>query len=78
MQAHATANEVEQSEKLGQQLGVEETPAMFINGRLLSGALPWPTLQSVIKVELDRPADIEAPSAVHGGTETGKSAPTAR
>lgn len=61
VQTHVTADEVEKSQKLGEELGVQETPTMFIDGRLLSGALPWATLQSVIKVELARPADIEVP-----------------
>ncbi len=66
MESHATAKQVEQSQKLGAELQVQETPTMFINGRLLNGALPWETLQSVIKVELARPADIELPRKVLG------------
>jgi protein-disulfide isomerase len=71
MQSHATAAEVEASQQLGASLGVEETPTMFIDGRLLSGALPWQTLQSVIKVELARPADIEMPSEKKTGEPAG-------
>lgn len=66
MQSHATAAEVEQSEKIGRQLQVQETPTMFINGRSLNGALPWDTLQAVIKIELSRPADIVVPTAGSG------------
>lgn len=67
MQSHATAGEVERSQKLGASLGVEETPTMFVDGRLVTGALPWGTLQSVIKVELARPADIQMPSEKKAG-----------
>ncbi len=61
MQSHTTAAEVEHSQKLGESLQVQETPTMFINGRMLNGARPWDTLQSVIKLELSRPADITLP-----------------
>jgi protein-disulfide isomerase len=74
MASHVTASEVERSQKLGEELGVQETPTMFIDGRLLSGALPWETLQSVIKAELARPADIEVPSGKRAATE--ETAPT--
>ena len=63
MQTRATADEVERSATLGHVLQVQETPTMFINGRLLNGALPWDTLQSVIKIELARPSDIVIPSS---------------
>jgi protein-disulfide isomerase len=38
----------------GQQLGVTGTPAFFINGRFLSGALPYETFERVIEEELKR------------------------
>jgi protein-disulfide isomerase len=68
IQSHATAGEVEQSQKIGERLQVQETPTMFINGRLLNGARPWETLDSVIKLELSRPSDIALPEtgSAHG------------
>jgi protein-disulfide isomerase len=67
-QSRATASEVEQSQKTGERLQVQETPTMFINGRLLNGARPWETLDSVIKLELLRPSDIALPEdgGAHG------------
>ena len=75
MQSRATEGEVEQSQKAGERLQVQETPAMFINGRLLSGALPWETLQTIIKIELSRPADIIVPGSVSGPTAAQAAAP---
>jgi protein-disulfide isomerase len=38
----------------GTELGVNSTPAIFINGRLLSGAQPYETFTAVIEEELQR------------------------
>jgi protein-disulfide isomerase len=35
-------------------LGVSGTPAFFINGRFVSGALPFEQFQSIIDEELQR------------------------
>jgi protein-disulfide isomerase len=58
MQNRSTAGEVEKDQRSGERLQVQETPTIFINGRELSGARPWETLDSVIRLELSRPADI--------------------
>ena len=42
----------------GKQLQVQQTPTVFINGRTVPGALPWPSLDSVIQLELNRPASV--------------------
>lgn len=52
---HATAKEVDQSIKAGQALHVQQTPVFFVNGRIVSGAIPWPTLDAIIQLELSRP-----------------------
>jgi predicted DsbA family dithiol-disulfide isomerase len=38
----------------GQRLGVNSTPTIYINGRMLSGAQPYETFVSVIDEELSR------------------------
>ena len=38
----------------GQQLGVTGTPAFFINGRFLTGAVPFEQFQAIIDDELSR------------------------
>lgn len=48
----ATEPEVEQSIAEGQELGVNGTPTLFINGRKIGG-LMWPDLQLVINKELE-------------------------
>ena len=41
---------------LGQSLGIGGTPAFFVNGRLLSGAQPFPAFKEIIDDELRRAA----------------------
>ncbi|HZS52339.1 MAG TPA: thioredoxin domain-containing protein [Bryobacterales bacterium] len=48
-----TEAEVDKSIAEGKALGINSTPTVFVNGRKLSGATPWPTLQRVIELELD-------------------------
>jgi protein-disulfide isomerase len=43
---------VDTDQKAGAELGVNGTPAFFINGKLLSGALPFAEFQKVIDAEL--------------------------
>lgn len=60
---HATAQQVKQSGEEGAALQVQQTPTLFINGRMLSGAVDWKTLDAVIQMELKRPKDIPAPAS---------------
>jgi len=39
---------------LGQSVGVEGTPAFFINGKLVAGAMPYENFQSMIEEELGK------------------------
>ena len=48
------ADEVQQDMQAGQQAGVTGTPAMFVNGRLVSGAVPFEQIAPVIDSELAR------------------------
>ena len=56
--SHSTAAEVEKNAEAGRLLQVQQTPTLFVNGRMLGGAVSWETLEAVIKLELDRPKDI--------------------
>jgi protein-disulfide isomerase len=58
MASHATASEVEKNQSAGQALQVQQTPTLFVNGRMLSGAVPWTTLDAVFKLELNRPKEM--------------------
>ena len=48
------ADEVRADMAAGQQAGVTGTPAMFINGRLVSGAVPYEQVAEIIDMELER------------------------
>ncbi len=56
IESKATAPEVNASVAEGTALGINATPTIFINGRKLEGAVPWETLQTLIKMELDHQA----------------------
>ena len=45
---------VEDAAKEGKSVGVSGTPASFVNGRLISGAVPFASFQSVIEEELKK------------------------
>lgn len=45
---------VQQSQQQGESVGVNGTPAFFINGRMVSGARPFESFQEVIESELAR------------------------
>ena len=64
MNTHAKASSVKKDEQTGQSLGVQQTPSFFINGRLVSGAIPWESLQAVIQLELNRPPQVPGPIAI--------------
>jgi protein-disulfide isomerase len=49
----ATQPEVDKSMAEGRALAVNATPTVFINGRRLGGAVPWPSLKSVIEHEIE-------------------------
>lgn len=51
------ADEVAADMAAGQQAGVSGTPALFINGRLLSGAQPYEAVSVIIDDELSRAED---------------------
>jgi protein-disulfide isomerase len=69
LDTHASAAAVEESIKAGKNLMVQQTPTLFINGRLEPGALPWPELDAVLKLELGRPAAIPGPASKAGCCE---------
>jgi len=58
---HATAAIVDQSLKAGQGLQIEQTPTLFIDGRTVGGAISWEQMQSLIDLELKRPASVPGP-----------------
>jgi predicted DsbA family dithiol-disulfide isomerase len=47
-----SAPHIDESIRLGEEVGVDGTPALFINGRPLSGATPYPELKQTIDEEL--------------------------
>ncbi|MGH9667243.1 MAG: thioredoxin domain-containing protein [Bryobacteraceae bacterium] len=49
----ATEAEVDKNVAEGRALGVDATPTMFLNGRRLVGQIQWPSLEQVIRFELD-------------------------
>ena len=68
MDTHADAATVNQAESTGKQLQVQQTPTAFANGRLIPGALPWASLDSIIQLELKRPTDLATPVVAGGST----------
>lgn len=52
MKNHETAKEIEKDLEEGQSVGVNGTPAFFINGRMLSGAQPFEKFKEVIDAAL--------------------------
>lgn len=61
LSTRATAAQVEESLTAGRRLQIQQTPTMFINGRMLSGAIAWNSLDPVIQLELNRPKEIPGP-----------------
>lgn len=64
LDSHAKAGEVRESLKAGEALGIQQTPTSFLNGRMLSGALPWKNLDPVLQLELNRPKEVPGPPSV--------------
>jgi protein-disulfide isomerase len=63
MANHATAQEVNQNQQIGAALQISQTPTTFVNGRMLSGAVPWQTLDNVIKMEVNHSKEVATSSA---------------
>ncbi|HEV1286103.1 MAG TPA: thioredoxin domain-containing protein [Bryobacteraceae bacterium] len=63
LESKSTEPEVNASLVVGQSLQLNATPTLFVNGRKLEGAVPWETLQVLIKMELDHQAAAAAPAA---------------
>ena len=53
IETKATEKEVDRSVAEGRLLGVSGTPTLFINGRPITGALPWANLEQLIKMEIE-------------------------
>lgn len=53
---HSTKDEVESNVKKGREIEVEQTPTFFLNGRMVSGAVAWGSLNTLIQMEINRPA----------------------
>jgi protein-disulfide isomerase len=61
IETHAAAAAVNSNVQLGQELGITQTPTFFVNGRMVAGSVDWTTLDTLIKMELNRPKDIPGP-----------------
>jgi protein-disulfide isomerase len=49
----ATESEVNAEITMGKQVQVDSTPTLFLNGRRLTGHIPWQNLSQIIKLELE-------------------------
>lgn len=47
------AAEVARSVAEARRLNVQSTPTLFVNGRMLTGSVPWPQLKAVLDLELE-------------------------
>lgn len=63
LDTHATAEQVQSSLKAGTGMGIQQTPTFFINGRMVSGAVPWNNLDAIVQLELNRPREIPGPDS---------------
>lgn len=55
---HATQAAVDRDIAFGKRLHLDQTPVVFVNGRMLGGAQKWDTLDAVIKLDLDRSQEL--------------------
>ena len=56
----ATAGEVDRTEAMGHDLGVDGTPTLYLNGRkLMDQYAQWSTLQQLIALEIDQQAKLK-------------------
>lgn len=60
MDTSATAAEVDKTIAEGQDLGISQTPTMFVNGRTVTGALPAQQWDTLIDMELKRQKEQQA------------------
>ena len=49
----ATAADVEKSQAMGSELGINSTPTLFINGRRIAQAIDWANLKNIIDYEIE-------------------------
>ncbi|HTS77163.1 MAG TPA: thioredoxin domain-containing protein [Bryobacteraceae bacterium] len=56
VETKASEADVQREMAMGKALQINATPTLFINGRRLEGELPWQTLDTLIKMELDHQA----------------------
>ncbi len=63
LDSHTAAAAVNESLRAARELQVQQTPSLFVNGRMVGGAVPWATLDAVIQLELNRPKEIPGPGA---------------
>jgi protein-disulfide isomerase len=56
----AVAAQVDQTVAFGRQLGVEQTPTLFVNGRMLGGAMKPEQLNLLIRMELEHKQQLSA------------------
>ncbi len=47
------AGEVARSVAEARRLNLQSTPTLFVNGRMLSGSIPWPQLKAILDLELE-------------------------
>jgi protein-disulfide isomerase len=47
------AAEVAASAAEARRLRIQSTPTLFVNGRMLTGSIPWPQLKAILDLELD-------------------------
>jgi protein-disulfide isomerase len=58
MDTHASARSVNQDIAAGRALQIDQTPTIFINGRLIAGAVHWSALNTLIQMELNAPKNL--------------------
>jgi len=56
VESKATDGEVAKEIAEGKELQIDATPTFFINGRKIANGLPWATLDTLIKMEIDHQA----------------------
>ena len=63
--SHTAAEQVEADEQEGRLLQIQQTPTLFVNGRMVPGAVSWAQLDTILQVELNRPKEVPGPSAAN-------------